>query len=203
MKLYRPYVPLAVRVLVAERQLGKIGWCPTDQTCALPLGERLFTNLRALFGDAKSELHHRPALCNRRRYVRNGKVFYDPPANDPAHLVYLADDEHDIETRVRGVGAQRSDLGQARYNKKVARNREKRVPRPKQAVSRKASPGSSGFPISSDKSKPKRKWASRPLQSASRWRKRPLKDAGRKVPYDRPRKTPVTLPRLSMQDDRS
>jgi len=75
----------------------------------------------------KYELHHDPALCNRRSYKRmvKGKLrtFYDPPANDPEHLVYLAEDDHDIRTRVRGVGAQRSDLGQRRYLKRVARNR--------------------------------------------------------------------------------
>jgi hypothetical protein len=55
---------------------------------------------------------------------------YVPPANDPAFLVYLSKDEHDIETRVRGLGAQRSDLGQRRYNKKVAKNRAKDKKRP-------------------------------------------------------------------------
>lgn len=52
-------------------------------------------------GNHKVELHNRPALCNR--------PWNDPPANSTDHLVYLAVDDHAIETRVRGIGAQRSD----------------------------------------------------------------------------------------------
>lgn len=200
MKIFRPYIPLAVRVLVAERQMRAAGNGEYLTGPGWPLARRLQDALHLLFADQPCHLDHDPALVNRPFNKRTGK--YTPDANDPTALVYRTKTDHEIKTRVRGVGAQRSDLGQARYNKKVARNREKRLHRPKQAVSRKTHPGSSGFPISSDKSKPKRKWASRPLQSASRWRKRPLKDAGRKVPYGRPRKTPVTLPRLSIQDDR-
>ena len=82
--------------------------------------------LRDLFPDAGCyELHHRPALVNRRRYVRKGKVVYDPPANDPDFLVYLPEHDHDIETRVRGVGALRSDLAEARRAKRIKRNRER------------------------------------------------------------------------------
>lgn len=133
MRLRRPYIPLAVRLQVAERQgaerfrdwlLLKIsGGCP-----ASPPSERLRWMLAILFDPraAPPELHHRPALCNRPR-KRNGD--YDPPANDPDHLVYLAEHDHAIETRVRGVGAQRSDLGQRRYLKRVKRNRDKQRPR--------------------------------------------------------------------------
>jgi hypothetical protein len=71
---------------------------------------------------ADLELHHRPALVNREWIARRND--YDPPANSPDHLIYLPETDHDIETRIRGVGAQRSDLSQARYLKKVARNRE-------------------------------------------------------------------------------
>lgn len=74
-------------------------------------------------GGTKVELHHRPGLLNRRRKP-NGD--YDPPANDPNYLIYLLEDEHDIETRVRGIGAQLSDLGQARKRKRMERNRDKK-----------------------------------------------------------------------------
>jgi hypothetical protein len=129
MRLSRPYIPLAVRVEVAERQCRECGLHPQIDVRILKtdtLGARLKRALLALSAMAwcqrqRLELHHRPALVNRRR-KRNGE--YDPPANDPFYLVYLPKKDHDIETRVRGVGAQRSDLSQRRYLKKVARNRD-------------------------------------------------------------------------------
>jgi len=112
MRLPRPYIPLGIRVQVAERQLRERypARAPSifyglDEP--MPLATRLRRLLAAIFGsDAKLELHHRPALINRRRKGNN----YDPPANSPDYLVYLPKDEHDVETRVRGVGAQLSDL---------------------------------------------------------------------------------------------
>jgi hypothetical protein len=132
-RLHRPHISLAVRVLVAERQFReafpeKFGYVVTGRRTA---GKRLRVLLAALFPDGKCELHHRPALVNRRRYVRHGKVFYDPPANDPNHLIYLAEDVHDIETRVRGLSGQHSDLGLARKAKRVARTRDKKRRRAK------------------------------------------------------------------------
>jgi len=113
-RLPRPYIPLAVRVQVAERQVG------FSQVDGADKRSRLAGILLILFGGKKAELHHRPALVNRRR-KRNGD--YDPPANDPNFLVYLADDDHDIETRVRGQHGQHSDLGMVRKNKRIAANR--------------------------------------------------------------------------------
>jgi hypothetical protein len=153
MKLYRPYVPIAIRVQVAERQLRQsplIGASCLDRPDTLSGSAWLAHLLLLLFDVRKYELHHRPALCNRRWVPR--KSDYDPPANDPEHLVYLAEDEHDIETRVRGVGAQRSDLGQRNYLKRVKRNREN--------VKRK---GRSVKSPSVNKSTAKRKWPSRPF----------------------------------------
>lgn len=126
MRLERPYIPIAVRVQVASRQLRDIGIKSIPGMQATD-GRRLQVMLNLLFGDAEYQLHHRPALCNRPSVVRTvkgkPKTFYDPPANDSDHLIYLEKGEHGIETRVRGVGAQRSDLGQRRYLKRVARNR--------------------------------------------------------------------------------
>lgn len=150
-RLHRPYIPFAVRVIVAERQLGarfpvlldavgieypKVGKKRLDAI--------LFYLSNDLFGSRKFALDHDPALVNRRRYVRNGKTFYDPPANDPAHLVYREagpGSDHDIKTRVRGDGAQLSDLAKVRKRKRKERKAKA----------------------------PKRKWPSRPLRSASRW----------------------------------
>lgn len=137
----RRYVPLDVRVRVAERQFDAATVFPYENGERLasvfrglvdrahwkgraPLQEQLDMFLQLLFGGAKFELHHRPALVN--RPLNRRKTDTVPAANDPEHLVYLLkDEEHRIETYVRGVGAQRSDVSQRRYLKKVARNRER------------------------------------------------------------------------------
>ncbi len=145
--LPRPHIPLAVRVQVAGRQLRERGES-LDRSILYGLGllmddgsagdptlsaaRKLQRLLSALFGDKKAELHHRPALINRRR-KRNGD--YDPPANDPGFLVYLLEDDHDIETRIRGQHGQHSDLGLARKAKRIARNRD---PKRKKATIRSA-----------------------------------------------------------------
>jgi hypothetical protein len=120
-RLPRPFIPFSVRVQVATRQIiERFGRRPlfVDKT---PLKQKLAIMLDVLF-EGKSELHHRPALLNRPWNTR--KKDYDPPANDPGFLVYLADDTHDIETRVRGLHGQHSDLGLARKNKRIAKNRD-------------------------------------------------------------------------------
>lgn len=124
-RLPRPHIPLVIRVQVAERQVSEAGFAnllTIDEQDKNPLRERLADALDFLFGEKKRELHHRPALVNRRR-KRNGD--YDPPANSPDYLVYLADDDHDVETRIRGLHGQHSDLGLARKNKNIAKNRAK------------------------------------------------------------------------------
>lgn len=132
MKVARKYIPLSVRVQVAERQLcelgdwGKINVALAETSCR-SLKLRLEGALAHLFPGQHTELHHRPALVNRRWNKRTKD--YEPRANDPDFLVYLAEDDHDIETRVRGQGAQRSDLGQRRYLKRVAKNRASAPPR--------------------------------------------------------------------------
>lgn len=125
-RLYRPYIPLEVRVLVAVRHLVGVGGQPPPR-CGTSAGAYLRRLLVLTFGHDNVELHHRPALMNRVRHtMKSGGVFYEPPANSPEYLVYLLPDDHDVETRVRGVGALRSDQGQQRYLKKVAKNRLKR-----------------------------------------------------------------------------
>lgn len=170
-KLRRPYIPLAVRVVVAERQLHEIALRPK-----FPVGSssaaRLKIALWYLFGDAKAELHHRPALCNRPFDFTTQD--YTPVANDPEYLVYLRKWDHEIETRVRGVGAQRSDLGQRRYLKKVARNRAKAR-------------------------KPKRSWPKRRLRKAinARWRW-PKRKTGSRSPGARKAIQRPPLPRRGL-----
>lgn len=140
-RLPRPYIPVSVRVQVAERQLIERGMF----TFVGPASMRLRFSLKSLFNDKKAELHHRPALVNR-RLKRNGD--YDPPANDPAYLVYLADDDHDIETRVRGLHGQHSDFGLRRKNRRMDENRGRRKRRPKKKIPSRPFPKKSlgGFP---------------------------------------------------------
>lgn len=168
MNVQRPsYVPLGVRVLVAARQVRELN---TDLCFSmlyglglhapkrgaelgdptLPLHRKLRSLLFVLFGERKFELHHRPALVNRRWIER--RQDYEPRANDPDHLFYVAEDDHDVETRVRGLRGQHSDLGLRRKLKNIEKNRAHLRTR--------------GFTFSSDKSKPKMK--SRPLRSGNR-----------------------------------
>ncbi len=151
MKIVRPHIPLAVRVAVAERQLTEATECVCTNEWGIPLNTPgLKAPLRQRLDAAlwhiargfkpgaeprKLELHHRPALENRmRRTVTKlirGKarqvMIFSPDANDPAHLVYLLkDEEHKIETYVRGQNGQLSDAGLRRKNKKLASNRQSR-----------------------------------------------------------------------------
>ena len=178
MRISRPYIPIAVRIQVAARQLRSFTYAlsgvqhPLEmkirekqiETASRCSSQRECLTMLLYYRWRKTlvELHHRPALVNRmRRTMPNGRVDYSPDANDPAHLVYLPKGDHDVETRVRGLGAQRSDLGQRRYNKKVAKNRAEKRP---------ARPGEKYWRI-------KRKLQSRPKdpKRPSRWPKRKLR----------------------------
>ncbi len=149
-RLLRPHIPMAVLLQVALRHvLERDIVVAVDDS--LRKKEKLRCLLYILFGDAKVELHHNPALVNRQRKKHGG---YDPPANDPQHLEYLIKDDHDIETRVRGRHGQHSDLGLARKNKRIARNRDPNRRKAKIAKSAK-------------------RWPSRPFPAGRRFQKRP------------------------------
>ena len=82
MRLHRPYIPIGVRVLVAERQADALGFRIGDEAEEeVSNSRKLAALLRFLFGDRKNELHHRPALVNRIQYFSKGVMHYDPPAN--------------------------------------------------------------------------------------------------------------------------
>lgn len=125
-RLHRPHIPLRVRCLVAMRQLCVEDVYSTFEGHRLlgrtlaDLLEILLRALRSKLNADKLELHHRPALVNRRR-KRNGE--YIPAANDPNFLLYLSEADHDVETRVRGQHGQLSDLALRRKNKRIARKR--------------------------------------------------------------------------------
>lgn len=153
-RLKRPHIPLAVRVQVAARQAGFVN---LDLFLRLHKGCLKIVLDRLLYGDDLGpgagfqrgqaiNLDHDPALVNRPFNKRTGK--YTPDANDPAALVYRTKTDHNIKTRIRGAGAQHSDLGLARKNKRIARNRD-----PKR---RRAKLRSRGF-----QKGPKRRWPRR------------------------------------------
>ena len=175
MNVARKYIPLAVRVQVAARQLRERSGA-LDRSILYGLGllfdcdagdptlssRGMLRNLLfALFGPEKSELHHRPSLVNRPWNKR--KQDYDPPANSPEHLVYLPKDNHRIETLVRGERGQLSDAGLRRKNKRMAKNREKR------SATRIKRGGHSYRKI---KVLPKRQWTSRPFLKGRKLRSR-------------------------------
>jgi hypothetical protein len=136
-RLYRPHIPVEVKCRVVLRQLGEM-W-PDDAIknwhghygilLAGSLGR-----LSALLGCSVCDLRldHDPPLALRTQdqlhYGGKLKTVYLPDANDPEYLIYRSAANHDIKTRVRGDGAQFSDLAKIRREKK--RNRP---PKPKRA----------------------------------------------------------------------
>ncbi len=128
MRLPRPYIPMPVRIKVAMKQGLDAGLHKTilniDHRRPFSRGT-LEQMLRALFGTAPFELDHIPALAQRKFNPRTGK--YTPDANDPAYLVYRLRDDHRTKTYLRGDGAQRSDVSQQRYLKRIAARKKPRT----------------------------------------------------------------------------
>lgn len=117
MKRPRPYIPIAVRVEVAERDVIKGLWwnlyCGAVEVGGMTMGRRLGILLGHL--PKGVELDHDPALILRKFNPRTGK--YTPDANDPAYLIYRDPDQHQEKTTGRKPGAERtittkgSDIG--------------------------------------------------------------------------------------------
>jgi hypothetical protein len=127
-KRIRPYIPLAVRVAVAHRQLAASGIWTSAHLAAMrnspaPLGFQLLRALTMLFGTEPGTPHldHNPALRTRTFNPRTGR--YTPDANDADYLIYRTAAEHRIKTLVRGDGAQHPD--------RVLINKERRRGKPK------------------------------------------------------------------------
>lgn len=146
-RLYRPHIPLRIRVQVAERQLKQAGIAPISTE---KLSTFLFLALDALarhIGCERQELRldHDPALGTRKKTGEGKRTIYDPPANDPDHLFYRPhgtthEGSHDVKTRIRGDHGQYSDIVLI----KRQRRRERAVE-----------------PAHNRKHKPKTKWAKR------------------------------------------
>lgn len=179
-KLHRPYILLAVRVKVAERQFNQRTGLHACKPGRMSDGRWLIILLSELFGDKKYALDHNPALVNRRqRKHRDGSVSYIPDANDPDFLLYREDgpgSNHDIKTRVRGDGAQLSDLAIARKRKRREKKMvAQRAKQPNPKIGRKRQPKrkakySSGLKPSAHiadikRAKRKFKWPKRPMRS--------------------------------------
>ncbi len=124
MKRPRPYIPLSVRIQVAERQF--LERFPTIHSWALAVlraDTRTVYYLNWLLSHFEApQLDHDPALVLRKFNPRTGK--YTPEANDPEFLVYREKADHLQKTTGRAPGARRtvsnkgSDMG---LRKKFAR----------------------------------------------------------------------------------
>ena len=117
---------MSVRVAVAERQYLasrplRLELFLIPDRC---LKARLEWLLMEIFGKARYELHHDPALTN--RDFDWFSQTYDPPANDPRYLIYLRKDAHGIRTRVRGEHGQHSDLAIRRIRKRRAKKAQQK-----------------------------------------------------------------------------
>jgi hypothetical protein len=131
MKLYRPHIPLTVRLQVAERHIKKIateGGYLAVMTAALCIPEkriRLGWMLNWLFGDGPCHLDHQPALALRKYNPRTKR--YTPDANDPDYLLYRDGHAHHIKTNVRGDGAQYPDRVLIKRARKHLRKKRPKV----------------------------------------------------------------------------
>lgn len=134
-RLYRPHIPIEVRLTVAIRQLDNAGVTleanPNEGTKS-----KLDRHLWVLFGDAKYHLDHDPALENRRKVRRKAGgeiIYYDPDANDPNYLIYREKHAHHIKTNVRGDHGQFPDNTIA---KRERRRLKKKTPPPNAKVAK-------------------------------------------------------------------
>jgi hypothetical protein len=110
MRRPRPYISIATRILVAERQLflqeGHLHRSPLlEKYRCLHIGkkDRLQWLLKVLFQDDVPQLDHDPALILRPFNEETGK--YDPDANDPEFLVWREKADHQEKTTGRRPGA--------------------------------------------------------------------------------------------------
>ena len=111
-RLYRPTIPLDVKCRVALRQLGELWIDDAIEAHKGALGAflaQLLKKLAELLGEEKLHLDHDRALAVRKRRGEGKKTIYDPPANDPDHLLYRGEIAHRLKTNRRGDGAQYPD----------------------------------------------------------------------------------------------
>jgi len=138
-RLFRPAIPVKVKCRVLLRQLGEMfpdtvivehrrGLGRLAEALEARLAEMLLCTVNDL------RIDHDPALALRSRSGEGKATVYDPPANDPEFLAYRPHGtefagSHDVKTRIRGDGAQFSDLAlikrQRRREKKAAEAKQR------------------------------------------------------------------------------
>lgn len=177
-RLYRPTVPIEVKVRVVLRQLGERF---PGEAIAAARGRRgrlggflqgKLADLAKLLGCEVSDLRldHDPPLGARPKRGAGERTVYTPGANDPEHLKYRPhgtqfEGSHDVKTRIRGDHGQLSDIALIKKNRRIERG-----PKPKRGPKMKGR----GFP------KPvtfpgKMADASKHIyERKTRWPKRPL-----------------------------
>jgi hypothetical protein len=180
-RLIRPYIPLAVRVQVAERQvdaaiaaLGQFDPETDKRSRNLAVfrdfvdrqswhagrsaAHKLSLLLRLLFGDDQPHLDHDPPLGARTKIYRRkrGEYDYAPNANNPDYLVYREAGAHRLKTNVKGEHGQHPD--------RVLIKKARRLEKGNRKKSRQKA-GSRNFIFSTDKLKPKMKWPKRKFET--------------------------------------
>lgn len=147
-RLHRPYIPMSVRVKVAERQVEKTGhafWplylsgIQSADRMGVPwsLTRKLRVLLHCLFPHGGYQLDHDPALENRQ--YKEAANYYYPDANDLDHLVYRSKAAHLFKTTGRRPDAERTVTSKGSDNwiaKKFRRleRKTKASKRPKQKI---------------------------------------------------------------------
>jgi len=130
MKLPRPNIPVATRLKVAQRQAVRREAWPIFRRAFRTPGRQLQIYLKIIRAKLDCDvlhLDHDPALVNRKKVFRNGKhVDYSPRANNPTYLIYRSGPEHDVKTRIRGDGAQHSDLALRRKMRRIEARQARR-----------------------------------------------------------------------------
>lgn len=140
-RLYRPHIPIAVKVVVAERQVKEkpnLDWgvylsvCWQNNSDRMEMLKGLLANrLHCEIKDLR--LDHDPPLAARPKERRGlGKrTYYIPDANDPDHLFYRPHGpqfagSHLIKTNVRGDHGQHPDRVLIKKQRRIERG-----PKPK------------------------------------------------------------------------
>lgn len=137
-RLPRPYIPIQIRIKVAERQFdasrhnGRKVYNLLKRDWSL---KRRLQWLLLILGFEHPECDHDPALILRKFNSRTRK--FSPDANNPKFLIYCEKAEHQQKTTGRKPGATRtittkgSDIG---LKAKFARLERQRPPKPKHRI---------------------------------------------------------------------
>jgi hypothetical protein len=110
MKLFRPRIPITVKVLVARRQLRemRVPVPGRGQRSLSAYHEELMSLLTECMGGGQMQLDHDPALGLRERRGTGRYAVYSPRANDPRYLVYRPKAQHLEKTTGRKADAERT-----------------------------------------------------------------------------------------------